>query len=74
MEEFEKEVPNGKVVKTKCLTLDCVGCDDIILNSIGTDDESENEYRISRISRKKMDLMRVKNETFFNKNVFQQNS
>ncbi|CAL1273140.1 unnamed protein product [Larinioides sclopetarius] len=63
MEEFEKEVPNGEVVKTKFLTLDRIyselkDCDDIILNNIGTDEDFENEYSKIEEYREKMDLMR----------------
>ncbi|GFQ85371.1 hypothetical protein TNCT_452231 [Trichonephila clavata] len=65
MEEFEKETPNGKVVKTKFLTLDHIyrelkERDDIILNNIGTDQAFENEYSKIEEYREKMELVRVK--------------
>ncbi|GFT31836.1 pro-Pol polyprotein [Trichonephila clavipes] len=72
MEEFEKEALNGEVVKTKFLTLDRIyselkDCHEIILKNIGTDEEFEKEYNKIEEYRDKMDLVRVKNESFLNK-------
>ncbi|GFY62090.1 hypothetical protein TNIN_441581 [Trichonephila inaurata madagascariensis] len=69
MEEFEKEAPNGEAVKMKFLTLypiyrELKDCDDIILKNIGTDEEFEKEYNKIEGYRGKMDLVRVKNESF----------
>ncbi|GFU28827.1 hypothetical protein NPIL_301251 [Nephila pilipes] len=72
MEEFEKEVPNGEVVKTKCLTLDRIynelnDCDDIVLKNIGADEDFDKEYIKIEEYRENLDLIKIKNENFFNK-------
>ncbi|GFS32038.1 hypothetical protein NPIL_704001 [Nephila pilipes] len=68
MEEFEKEVTNGEVVRTKFLILDCMynelkDCDDIVLKNIGTDEDFDKEYIEIEEYREKMDLIKIKKKT-----------